>query len=274
MKFTTAIIVIALVVGLVALYLESLPSYYKPGSLGLEVTTDKPMYGLGENVTFIIKVNNSQDWPVRQPNSVIAKVEGNGVQADIEGSGIFDWPVKAPTYPAHEITIHNLTWNQTSHEHNNLIMSGNYTFTYNIQGYGYNASANCTFIIESIEPLSHKFGISLRPDKPYFLQGENVTFTGTIMTQNETLSYPLTRTTSVENFEPTKRSTIPNYCIEHFTYGTNIPVYPANTNSTFTWIWNETKISQHEPGRYILKYEVSGEHWSISVPCIFEIKER
>lgn len=270
-----AAVLIMSVIGFAALYIDATtPSYYKPGLLELEVTTDKPTYGLVENVTFIIKVNNSQDWLVRQPNSVIAIVEGNGVQADIEGSGIFDWPVKAPTYPANEITIHNLTWNQTSRGHNNLMMSGNYTFTYSIQGLGYDTSANCTVIIEQIEPLSRRFGISLHPDKPYFLQGENVTFTGTIMTENESLSYPLKRTTTVENLDTTKKSTIPNYSIEHFTYGSDLPMYPANTNTTFTWTWNETKINQHEPGQYILRYEVSGEQWSISVPCIFEIKEK
>lgn len=273
-----AIIAVALVIGVIgvaALIIDAgTPSYYKPGSLELEVTTDKPSYVIGENVTFIIKVNNPQDWPVRQPNSVIGKVEGNEVHADIEGSGIIEWPVKAPTYLAHEITIYNLTWNQTSHGLNNLMVSGNYTFTYRIQGYGYDTSANCTFIIEPIEHPPDKFGITLRPDKPYFLQGENVTFTGAIMTENESLSYPITRTTSVENLDTTKRSTIPNYCTEHFTYSKDIPVYPANTNTTFTWTWNETKTSQHEPGQYILRYHVSGEHWSISVPCTFEIREK
>jgi hypothetical protein len=154
------------------------------------------------------------------------------------------------------------------------MVSGNYTFTYSIKGHGYDTSANCTFTIEPIEHHPNLFGISLRPDKPYFLKGENVTFTGAIITENESLSYPITRTTSVENLDATKRITIPNYCTEHFTYSKNIPVYPANTNTTFAWTWNETKTSQHEQGQYILRYEVSGEHWSIFVSCIFEIREK
>jgi hypothetical protein len=262
------------VIGFAAWYIDAnTPSYYKPGSLGLEVTTDKPTYGIGENVTFIIKVNNPEDWPVRYPNSESATVKGNGIVTQLLGSAVIDYPIKAPTYPAREVTIINKTWNQTSIG-TSSISSGNYTFTYSIQGYGYDISANCTFTIEPIEHHPNTFGISLRPDKPYFLQGENITFTGTIMTENESLPYPLTRTTTVENLDATKRSTIPNYCIEHFTYSKNIPAYPANTNTTVTWTWNETKISQHTPGQFMLRYEVSGEHWSISVRCIFEIKEK
>ncbi len=62
---TAAVAITAAVIVLVAaLNLFSTPpgSDYGPGPIGLEVTTTKPVYAVGEEVTFIIGVNNSQGW--------------------------------------------------------------------------------------------------------------------------------------------------------------------------------------------------------------------
>jgi hypothetical protein len=218
-------------------------------------------------------VNNPENWPIRYPNSESAAVRGNGIETQLLGSAVIDYPIKAPTYPAHEVTIINKTWNQTSHG-NSIISSGNYTFTYSIQGYGYNTSANCTFIIEPIVRHPDIVEVTLQPDKPYFLQGENITFTGTIMTKNQSLPYPQRITTNIENIDPTEKSNIAGsgHRIEYLNYDKEIPMYPANTTSTFTWTWNETKLSQHTPGRYTLQYEALGDYWGFSVSCNFEIR--
>jgi hypothetical protein len=150
-KLAAAVIVLVLVIGFVDLYIENMPSYYGPGPFGLEVTTTEPVYEVGEEVTFIIRVNNTQDWPVRYPKSIIMSVEGNGVKIQLLGSAIVDYPPYAPTYPAHEVTIHNKIWNQTDYHTNRThtpVDAGNYTFTYSISGFGYDASANCTFEIK------------------------------------------------------------------------------------------------------------------------------
>lgn len=210
---------------------------------------------------------------------------GDGVEVPLLGSALCDFGVDAPTYPAHEVTIQKWNWNQSKLQNGTYapVDAANYTFTYSIQGFGYDASANCTFEIrQSKASNSNPLQITIAPDKPYYLEGEAVTFTCTVInTQNQPVAYPSSKEAIIEriggSYLKANADDSGAGVNEHITYDVdNIPTYPANSNTSFTWRWFESKNDNqtipHEPGFYKLTYSISGKGYSASTTCVFEIR--
>jgi len=125
---------------------------YGPGPVDIEVTADKPFYLQGEEVNFIIYVNNPQEWPVPYPYSVLYIVEKDGVYVASLGGGQIDYAAPSPKFPPNSKTLYGdflMPWNQKMdlNETRVQVQLGNYTLTVSLSGYGYDESGNCTFEI-------------------------------------------------------------------------------------------------------------------------------
>jgi hypothetical protein len=117
------------------------------------------------------------------------------------------------------------------------------------------------------------FAVTITPDNPCFNQGENVTFTVTIINnQVYPVQYP-----SLEDVSIT-RNGLP--CVSpslNVDYAVGkVPTYPANSNSSYSWRWFESKIDNqiipHETGSYALTYRIKGNGYDVSADCTFEIR--
>jgi len=78
---------------------------YGPGPIEIEVSTDKPFYLQGEEVNFIIYVNNPQNWPVAYPDLVGYDVEKDGISIDSCDVNV-NFGYEIPTIPAHSRTAY------------------------------------------------------------------------------------------------------------------------------------------------------------------------
>jgi len=144
---------LAIIVGVVVFELSNVgQTSYGPGPVEIEVTTDKPFYLQGEEVYFVIYVNNPQDWPVPYPNFPGYRIEKDGLNIE-EGGVNIDYVMPIPTFPAHSRTLFNpnLHWNQKMDLNGTLVQvqPGNYTLTvyFNPGLVDYGDGGNCTFEI-------------------------------------------------------------------------------------------------------------------------------
>ncbi len=120
-------------------------SYYGPGPIEIKVQPDKPFFVVGELVNFTVTVVNNQNWPVASPSFQGTIIEKDGVR--IGGGGMhIDYPPNRPTYPANASTPYTWTW-YPNRQNNQTVPHepGNYALTYHLEGFGYDATANCTF---------------------------------------------------------------------------------------------------------------------------------
>lgn len=279
LKIAAVIAVFTLIVGFVALYVENGPSVYGPGPIEVTITPNKPYFIQGENITFTVTIINKQSWPIAYPNSESTRIEKEGIIYQNEGLNI-DYAVKVPTYPANMNTIHSWRWLETKNDTMTIPHEvGNYSLTYEISGYGYSASTNCSFEIRQNQTKRNNdpIQISLTPDKPYFLEGEAVTFTGSVINaQNQPVPYPSCTSTSVKMIEGSSNADDDDIGRhEYVTYDVNnVPTYPANTNTSFTWtLFNSKNGDPYGPGSYILTYSLSGHNYDVTVKCVFEIRK-
>ena len=146
-----AVLLLAGIIGVVLLDYMGRVSY-GPGPVEIEVTTEKPFYLQGEEVYFVIYVNNPQDWPVPHPDFAEYQIEKSGLLID-GGSVYIEFPAgRIPTFPAHSRTPYSplLLWKQKTdlNETRVQVQPGNYTLTVTIQGFGYRSSGNYTFEIQ------------------------------------------------------------------------------------------------------------------------------
>ena len=156
-KWIYAIIAV-LIVGLVILgyviFSETLSSEpIGPEPVTLQVTTEKTTYTQGENVTFLIYENNTQDWAVYKPTAYgywVSNSQGNVVWES--GGFHVDFPPSNNTYPAHYGNAWGAIWDQTVTIDNRTTMAppGDYTFTYLIDD-PYIVQANCAVTIKPAE---------------------------------------------------------------------------------------------------------------------------
>lgn len=114
--------------------------------------------------------------------------------------------------------------------------------------------------------------ITISPDKPYFLQGETINFTVTIINNQ---SWPITHPVQ-ESVKIIKNGTTHENYDMHADYPPRIPTYPANTNSTAQWTWiksiKEINPTPLDVGNYTFNYKISGIGYVASANCTFEIK--
>jgi len=134
---------------------------YGLGPFEIEVASEKQVYLHGEEVNFIIYVNNPQDWTVLYPNSVLYIVEKDSVYVASLGGGQINYAAPSPRFPSHSKTLYGdflIQWNQKTNPNGTMVQvqQGNYTLTVSLSGYGYNESGNCTFEIRDVS-LQHFF---------------------------------------------------------------------------------------------------------------------
>ncbi|MCW4003575.1 MAG: hypothetical protein NWE95_06665 [Candidatus Bathyarchaeota archaeon] len=151
--------IVVLIVGLVILgyvILSNIPGNLAPVGpepVNLEVVTEKTTYAQGENVTFLIYENNTQDWAVYKPTAYgywVSNSQGNVVWES--GGFHVDFPPSNNTYPAHYGNAWRAIWDQTVTIDNRTTMAppGDYTFTYLIDA-PYIVQANCAVTIKPAE---------------------------------------------------------------------------------------------------------------------------
>jgi len=128
-----------------------------PVPVDLEVTTDKPFYLQGEEVYFVVYVNNPQDWPVPCPFFPGYSIDKDGL--NIIGGGVnINYAMPMPTFPAHSRTLYNCSayhWNQKMYLNETFplvqVQPGNYTLTVYFEGpVDYGDGSNCTFEIRPV----------------------------------------------------------------------------------------------------------------------------
>jgi hypothetical protein len=143
---------IAVMGGAIILRFTTTQANYGPGPITIEATTEKSFYSPGEDVYFVISVNNSQDWPVPKPNLVGYSIEKDGVS--ISGCGVdIDYAAEnIPTFSAHSQTSYKppLIWNQKMDVNETLVQvqRGIYTTTITVSGFGYQTNCSTTFEIQ------------------------------------------------------------------------------------------------------------------------------
>lgn len=150
---TATVLSLAIIVGVIVFELSNAgQTSYGPGPVNIEVTTDKPFYLQGEEVYFIVYVNNPQDWPVPYPSFPAYSIDKNGV--NIAGGGVnINYAMPIPTFPAHSRKLFNCSayqWNQKMYLNGNLVQAqpGNYTLTVYFEGpVDYGDGSNCNFEI-------------------------------------------------------------------------------------------------------------------------------
>ncbi|MBN1244579.1 hypothetical protein JXA31_03200 [Candidatus Bathyarchaeota archaeon] len=148
-----AVLLIAIIISAVFLSFFMMgQTSYGPGPVDIEVTSEKQFYLQGEEVIFIIYVNNPQEWPVPYPYSVLYIVEKDCVYVASLGGGQIDYVAPSPKFPSHSKTLYGdflMPWNQTTNLNGTRVQvqPGNYTLTVSLSGYGYDASGNCSFEI-------------------------------------------------------------------------------------------------------------------------------
>lgn len=152
-RFYLVLAVVALLIAIISIvvFLGLFQTSYGPGPVDIEVTTEKAVYLQGEEVYFVIYVNNSQNWPVPYPNSVgyIIEKEGRFISGT---TACIDYAAgRVPTFPAHSRTLYNppLLWNQKMDLNGTFVQvePGNYTVSISFSGFGYSNSGNCTLKI-------------------------------------------------------------------------------------------------------------------------------
>jgi hypothetical protein len=148
---TATVLSLAIIVGVLGFELSKAgKASYGPGPVDIEVTTEKPFYLQGEEVNFIVYVNNPQDWPVPYPHFPGYSIDKDG--ENIEGGGVnINYATPIPTFPAHSRTLFNCSaynWNQKMYLDGTLVQvqPGNYTLTVYFEGaVDYGNGSNCTF---------------------------------------------------------------------------------------------------------------------------------
>ncbi len=127
------------------------------------------------------------------------------------------------------------------------------------------------------ESLPSDFGpwsieIQVSPDKQYFLQGENATFTFVVVnSQSSPVARPSHEITTV-----TKNGiTVDDMDIHINLPASKTPTFPADSNTQLQWTWLESKDNQiipHETGNYTLTVRLEGFGYETTGNCTFEIK--
>jgi hypothetical protein len=114
--------------------------------------------------------------------------------------------------------------------------------------------------------------IKVAPTKPFFLQGENINFTVTVINNQ---SYPIAQP-SLEDARIERNGITVEGSSLHIDYGIEVPTYPADSNADFTWRWHEHKKDSqtipHEIGTYTLTLRLKGNGYDTSGHCTFEIR--
>lgn len=95
------------------------------------------------------------------------------------------------------------------------------------------------FYIDATIPSYHGPGsieITIAPDKPFFSQGEAVTFTGIVIdNQSWPVAYPSSEDIRIKKEVATNDSVPVGDVGLNIDYAVKIPTYPANANSSFSW---------------------------------------
>ncbi len=140
-----------IIVIIIAFFLSQ--TSYGPGPVDIEVSSDKQVYLQGEEVKFIIYVNNSHDWNVPYPNSVTYIIEKDGVFVASIGGGQITYVKPGPMFDPSTKTRYQeglMPWDQKTHLNGSLVQvhPGNYTLIITFDGaVDYGNSGNCTFEI-------------------------------------------------------------------------------------------------------------------------------
>jgi hypothetical protein len=149
---TATILTLAIIIGVIIFEWSNLgQTSYGPGPVDIEVTADKPFYLQGEEVRFLVYVNNQQNWPVPYPLEVAYQIERDGHFVDGVTVNITP-PYSIPTFPAQSKTLYSLpcVWNQKEGLGGNQtqVQSGNYTLSVSFSGpVDYGDGGNCTIEI-------------------------------------------------------------------------------------------------------------------------------
>jgi hypothetical protein len=115
----------------------------------VDVTTNQPSYAQGEQVQISVYANNTHNWAVASPTSIIYLIRGQGLY--IERTDFFS---HSPLVAHSKIPLQSKTWYQThgwtpKNENNNFVSPGNYTITVYFNGVGINGpTANCSITIK------------------------------------------------------------------------------------------------------------------------------
>lgn len=118
--------------------------------------------------------------------------------------------------------------------------------------------------------------IKVTPDKPFFLQGEQVNFTIVVINnQSWPISRPLSEEASIiKDGVPAKGG----YVTMNINYGSKMPTYPANSTANIHWTWYEIEKDNqtipHEIGNYSLTFTLRGVGYYATSNCTFEVNSQ
>lgn len=119
--------------------------------------------------------------------------------------------------------------------------------------------------------------IEVAPDKPFYMQGEEVNFTIYVYNPHDwAVAYPYRVAYRIERGNVPVDGAILNI---DFAVG-RIPTFPANSNTSYSSIspWNQkTYVNetwvQVEPGNYTATFSLKGPSFDNSGNCTFEIRQ-
>ena len=114
--------------------------------------------------------------------------------------------------------------------------------------------------------------ITISPNKPYFLEGENVTFTITVINnQSWPVTYPLSEKVNIQ-----KDGVEYEGSGLQIDYPIKIPTFPAKASTPLSWTWFESNKGNqtipHQRGNYSISFYISGVDYSAVAYCTFEVR--
>ena len=128
-RLLVIIVPATLLVAATAGLLAFLSTYVGPGSVSVDVASDKPSYLLGEQVKILVYIGNPQIWRVNYPTTMTFLIEQNGKHLNPyqeTHSNLVETVVPALS----KVLYYTYEWDQKTGIGNNRtkVIPGNYTF--------------------------------------------------------------------------------------------------------------------------------------------------